>query len=182
MKIPTILAPLAFTLLVAGCSDNEPAPPAPGSVPSPTAPVAPTTEGERGRGPMHGATSVVNAVGTGKESALMPSRDSAAKTDATSHAADDSGRNLGEDGSQPTPLDQGESETDRTITQSIRSTVVERDDLSVNAKNVKIITRNGVVTLRGPVADARERDSIVAIANAQRGVTQVDNRLEPLQQ
>lgn len=77
-----------------------------------------------------------------------------------------------------TPGDQGESEADRTITQRIRQGVVGDDGLSMTAANVKIITVNGVVTLRGPVKDAQERSTIGAIAQRVAGVTRVDNQLE----
>lgn len=119
--------------------------------------------------------------GNAAEAMLVPDRDAAAKADAQSRAADDSGRNKREDGTQLTPLDQGSSEADLMITQGIRSRVVDRDDLSTNAKNAKIITQNGVVTLRGPVANAQERDTVATIAKTQAGVTRIDNHLEPLQ-
>ena len=54
-------------------------------------------------------------------------------------------------------MDQGGSEADTAITQQIRKAVVAQDNLSTDAKNVKIITRDGVVTLRGPVASAKEK-------------------------
>ena len=50
-----------------------------------------------------------------------------------------------------TPEDQKENEGDIKITAAIRQAVVKNESLSVNAQNIKIITRNGVVTLRGPV-------------------------------
>lgn len=125
---------------------------------------------------------VAPAAGDKAEAGLTPARDGTSKADAQARAADDSGRNKREDGTQPTPLDQGSSDSDLKITQGIRSTVVGRDDLSTNAKNAKIITRDGVVTLRGPVANAQEAEAIASIAKAQVGVTRIDNLLEPLQQ
>lgn len=77
-----------------------------------------------------------------------------------------------------TPGDQGESETDRTITQRVRQAVVARDGLSVTAQNVKIITIGGVVTLRGPVKDAQERATIADLTQGVAGVKRVDNQLE----
>lgn len=77
-----------------------------------------------------------------------------------------------------TPLDQGESEGDRTITQHIRADVVKADDVSMDGKNVKIITLDGVVTLRGPVETAREKKDIAAIAKRVDGVKRIDNQLE----
>lgn len=77
-----------------------------------------------------------------------------------------------------TPGDQGESEADRTITQHARQNVVGEDGLSVNAKNVKIITRSGVVTLRGPVASPAEKLSVVKLVRSVDGVQRVDDQLE----
>jgi len=77
-----------------------------------------------------------------------------------------------------TPGDQGSTESDRTITQRIRQGVVKDDALSVTGKNVKIITVDGVVTLRGPVKTSDEKSSIVAIARGVQGVKRVDNQLE----
>lgn len=76
------------------------------------------------------------------------------------------------------PLDQGGSESDRTITQQIRKAVVDDDRLSINAQNVKIITRDGVVTLRGPVKNPEEKATIVATAKKTTGVKRVDDQLE----
>ncbi len=67
---------------------------------------------------------------------------------------------------------------DRTITQHIRQEVVGKDGLSMNAKNVKIVTAQGVVTLRGPVQTANEKADIASIAQKTAGVTRVDNQLE----
>lgn len=77
-----------------------------------------------------------------------------------------------------TPGDQGENEVDRTITQRIRQDVMKSDALSMTAKNVKIITVNSIVTLRGPVTSDEERAEITAIAQGTPGVMRVDNQLE----
>ena len=77
-----------------------------------------------------------------------------------------------------TPGDQGETETDRTITQRVRQEVVKSDALSMTAKNVKIITVNSIVTLRGPVKNDAERTELATIAKSTSGVTRVDNQLE----
>jgi len=82
------------------------------------------------------------------------------------------------DGQQLTPMDQGGSEGDRKITQQIRQAVMKDGSLSFTAKNVKIITINGKVTLRGPVNTAAERSAIEAAAKSAAGVSQVDNQLD----
>jgi osmotically-inducible protein OsmY len=93
--------------------------------------------------------------------------------------ADNTAKNARDaDGTTLTPLDQGESEADRTITQQIRKAVVDHEQLSTNAKNVKIITLNGVVTLRGPVKSTEEKATIASVAQKTGGVKRVDNQLE----
>jgi osmotically-inducible protein OsmY len=77
-----------------------------------------------------------------------------------------------------TPGDQGNNDRDLKITQQIRQAVVGDSALSFNAKNVKIITLNGKVTLRGPVASDQERASIEAAARKVAGAGNVDNQLE----
>ena len=77
-----------------------------------------------------------------------------------------------------TPGDQGDNEVDRGITQRIRQEVMKSDSLSMTAKNVKIITINSIVTLRGPVKDDGERTELNRIATGTAGVARVDNQLE----
>jgi hyperosmotically inducible periplasmic protein len=77
-----------------------------------------------------------------------------------------------------TPGDQRENRTDLDITQQIRQAVMANDALSFTAKNVKIITAGGKVTLRGPVKTTDERAAIEAAARRVAGVTQVDNQIE----
>jgi hyperosmotically inducible periplasmic protein len=92
---------------------------------------------------------------------------------------DNSGRNVRDrDDQNKTTADQSENEADRTITQNIRRAVTADDSLSTNAKNVKIITNNGMVTLRGPVKSEKEKAEIEAKAKQVAGVKSVDNQLE----
>jgi len=77
-----------------------------------------------------------------------------------------------------TPMDQGESQADRDLTQSIRKSVIADDSLSFTAKNVKIITRDGRVTLRGAVNNAREKATIEKAAKELAGAKKVTNELE----
>ncbi len=80
-----------------------------------------------------------------------------------------------------TPFDQSENEIDRTITQHIRKALMGDDVLSTNAKNIKIITINGVVTLRGPVNSEKEKEIIAQKVQQVQGITKVDNQLEIIQ-
>jgi len=105
------------------------------------------------------------------------SRD-AATTSTAADAPDNSGRNVRDRGDTLTSGDQSGTESDRTLTQKIRQAVVADDSLSMTARNVKIITINGVVTLRGPVKTDQERTTIAALATKLAGAGKVDNQLE----
>lgn len=95
---------------------------------------------------------------------------------------DNTGRNVRDrDDQSPTPFNQSESKADLTITQKIRQAVMADKSLSTDAKNVKIITINGVVTLRGPVASDSEKANIEKKASQVSGVTKVNNQLEVAQ-
>jgi sporulation protein YlmC with PRC-barrel domain len=77
-----------------------------------------------------------------------------------------------------TPLDQGSSQADRDITAMIRKEIMADKEMSVNARNVKIITRDGKVTLRGPVNSAEEKRRIEDIANRNAHSENVNSQLE----
>ena len=78
-----------------------------------------------------------------------------------------------------TPEDQTKGTTqDVEITRKIRAQLTSDQNLSTYAKNVKIITLGGVVTLRGPVNNQTEKDQIARVAqNVAKGKT-VHNQLE----
>lgn len=98
---------------------------------------------------------------------------------AADYPADNSGKNVRDrEGTTLTSGDQSNNKADVTITQRIRKEVVADKRLSMDAHNVKIITANGVVTLRGPVKSAAEKANIAAKAKHVAGVTRVDNQLE----
>lgn len=76
-----------------------------------------------------------------------------------------------------TPIDQKENKEDRDISAKIRREVV-ATKMSVNAQNVKIITQDGKVTLRGPVKSDEEKKRIEEIALSVAGAGNVDSHLE----
>ena len=76
-----------------------------------------------------------------------------------------------------TPIDQNENQKDIDITANIRKRVVDTK-MSVNAQNVKIITQDGKVTLRGPVKSDEEKAQIEKMAHEVAGAANVDNQLE----
>ena len=78
-----------------------------------------------------------------------------------------------------TPGDQGNSPADLEITQKIRKAlVIDTSGYSVTAKNIKIITVNGKVTLRGPVKTDAEKAGIVTLAKSVAGDANVEDQLE----
>ena len=109
----------------------------------------------------------------------LASSDEAADDEAADTDADNTGRNVRDrDENARTPTDQGNSEADRNITAHIRKEIVANDGLSTNAHNVKIITTDGIVTLRGPVKTVQEKAWVAAAAHRAPGVKRVDNQLE----
>ena len=99
---------------------------------------------------------------------------------ADDYPPDNTGRNVRDRDDQTlTSEDQSEKEADRKLSQQIRAAIVEDDSLSTTAHNVKIITIDGVVTLRGPVKDVGERNAIAAKAVKIAGAGKVKNQLEP---
>jgi hyperosmotically inducible protein len=93
--------------------------------------------------------------------------------------ADNSGRNARDRyGRTLTPFDQGNGQVDLDTTAQIRMAIMTGKGMSLNAKNVKIITDQGRVTLRGPVNTAEEKRLIGEIADRIARAGQVDNQLE----
>jgi hyperosmotically inducible protein len=78
----------------------------------------------------------------------------------------------------PTADDQKMNPADRAITQKIRKAIHDDSALSTYAHNIKIITQDGKVTLRGPVRSEEEKANIEAKAAAVAGQGNVTNQLE----
>jgi hyperosmotically inducible protein len=94
-------------------------------------------------------------------------------------APDNSGVNVRDRPSNAmTAGEQSNSKGDLELTSQIRRAIVKDDSLSMMAHNVKIISMNGEVTLRGPVKSEQERTTIMSKAQAIAGTAKVDNRLE----
>jgi osmotically-inducible protein OsmY len=77
-----------------------------------------------------------------------------------------------------TPMDQSNESKDIEITAAVRRAVVDDSTMSTNAKNIKIVTAKGAVTLRGVVDSQAEKDAIESKAKGVAGVVSVDNQLE----
>jgi len=77
-----------------------------------------------------------------------------------------------------TPEEQGASKADLEITRQIHRTITSDSEFSAEAKNVKVVTVNGKVTLRGSVSNVQEQRAIASVARRVAGVSAIDNQLE----
>lgn len=95
--------------------------------------------------------------------------------DVDTSAPDNAARNENDEGL--TPMDQGTSEADIKKTKDIRAALMDTE-LSFNAKNSKIITNNGKVTLRGVVDSEEEHRAIVSLAHNHADPSMVRDQLQ----
>jgi hyperosmotically inducible periplasmic protein len=72
---------------------------------------------------------------------------------------------------------QKENPKDREITQKIRRALMDDKTLSTYAHNVKVITQDGQVTLKGPVRTEDEKKTVEAKATEVAGVGRVTNQI-----
>jgi hyperosmotically inducible protein len=79
---------------------------------------------------------------------------------------------------EPTADQQKENRSDRDITQQIRQSIMKDKSLSTYAHNVKIITQNGQVTLKGPVRSDEEKKTVEAKATEVAGENKVNSELD----
>jgi len=91
-------------------------------------------------------------------------------------AADNTKKN--QDQTSPTADQQKMNPSDRAITQKIRKAIHQDQSLSIYAHNIKIITQDGKVTLRGPVRSEEEKSNLAAKAVSVAGQDNVTNQLE----
>ena len=78
---------------------------------------------------------------------------------------------------EPTSDQQKDNRSDRDITQQIRQSIMKDKSLSTYAHNVKIVTQNGQVTLKGPVQSEDEKKAIEAKATEIAGHGKVTSEL-----
>jgi hyperosmotically inducible periplasmic protein len=98
-------------------------------------------------------------------------------------AADNSAQNQRDRNHQNlTPLDQSNKPADLEMTRNIRRALVKDDQLSTEAKNIKIITVNGAVTLRGPVKTDQEKAAVMEKAAQVAGDTNIHGQLQVARQ
>ena len=81
-------------------------------------------------------------------------------------------------GETQTSGDQSNSSEDLKTTQAIRQALMKDGELSTTAKNIKVITANGQVTLRGPVNTAQEKAKIDQLARSAASGAKIENQLD----
>src|SRR2546430_16401358 len=81
-------------------------------------------------------------------------------------------------GETKTSGDQSNSSADLKITQAIRQALMKDDQFSMTAKNIKIITANGQVTLRRPVKTAQDKSKIDQLARSAASGAKIENQLD----
>ena len=78
---------------------------------------------------------------------------------------------------EPTADQQQNNRSDRDITQQVRQAIIADKTFSTYARNVKVITQNGQVTLKGPVRSDEEKLAVEAKAAAIAGDGKVTSEL-----
>jgi hyperosmotically inducible periplasmic protein len=93
--------------------------------------------------------------------------------------ADNTRRNNRERSEQEkTPVNQNENKADLEISRQIRKAIYNDTTLSTYAHNIKIITQDGKVNLKGPVRNAEEKQKVEAKAVAIAGKENVKSQIE----
>jgi osmotically-inducible protein OsmY len=77
-----------------------------------------------------------------------------------------------------TAQDQSNAPGDLESTRKIRRKIVSHDDLSFAAKNIRVITVDGKVTLAGEVESEQEKKEIMEIARNEAGGAQITDNLQ----
>jgi osmotically-inducible protein OsmY len=78
---------------------------------------------------------------------------------------------------QPTAQNQSNEKADRELAAAVRKAIVRDKSLSTNAHNVKVVAKDGTVTLRGPVRSDDEKTKVSQLTRQVEGVSNVDDQL-----
>jgi hyperosmotically inducible periplasmic protein len=98
---------------------------------------------------------------------------------ASAQQPDNTKNNQGDASAGATTADkQAQNPADRELTKKIRRSIMHDKSLSTYAQNIKVITQDGKVTLKGPVRSDDEKANIQAKAVAIAGPDNVSNELE----
>lgn len=92
-------------------------------------------------------------------------------------APDNTAQNEKEENRNVTPTSQGSSDKDIQVTKDIRSGIMDTD-LSFNAKNIKIITQNENVILKGVVESQAEHQAVLKVARNHANSARITDELK----
>jgi hyperosmotically inducible protein len=155
----TVILALPFCALISGCSEK--------------------TSTENSTSMSETNSTYTNSTMSGTNTAMSNTNLTSEGTNTMNTAVDNSQVNERDrSGTTLTPGDQGETPQDRDLTQKIRQALVMDTNYSMTAKNIKIITVNGKVTLRGPVNSDAEKTGIESLAKNIVGEGNIDDQLE----
>ena len=121
-----------------------------------------------------GLVSAATMLGTALTAAPMPRQDTGQQSPADNSKTNKRDR----DKNAPTADRQKMNPTDRDLAKRIRSSITDDKALSTYAHNIKIVARDGKVTLKGPVKSEEEKSAIEAKATEVAGAGNVINQLE----
>jgi hyperosmotically inducible periplasmic protein len=110
----------------------------------------------------------------GISAASLPASGQDQTTPSPTTAQDNSANNKHQ---QITADQQTNAAGDRNLTAQIRKSIIADKTLSMYAHNVKIITINGVVTLKGPVKSDAEKQTVADLATKAAGAEKVTNNI-----
>lgn len=79
--------------------------------------------------------------------------------------------------SEPTADQQKENRSDRDVAKNVRRSLVKDKSLSTYAHNVKVISENGTITLKGPVRSEEEKRTVESKAAEVAGPNNVRSEL-----
>lgn len=119
-----------------------------------------------------------NSVTHSSSSSMSSAMSSAMKGAVTKNADNTDLNTRDKSGNTLTPQDQSNSESDLDVLAAVRSAIVDDDNLSTSAHNVKVMVVKGAVTLRGPVKNTNEKARVEELTRNVAGVVSIDNRLD----
>jgi hyperosmotically inducible periplasmic protein len=109
-------------------------------------------------------------------SADKADKDTSNKSD-TAAKPDNSKANKAQPNKDMSADQQSENAADRKLAQQVRRAIVKDKSLSTYAHNVKVIVRDGNITLKGPVRSEQEKSAVEKAAAKAGGSGKINNEL-----
>jgi osmotically-inducible protein OsmY len=80
----------------------------------------------------------------------------------------------------PTSQSDSDSDKDAALAERIRKAIVNDNKFSTSAKNIKVLFKNGIVTLQGSVRNDQEKAEIITRTRRITGTARIDDELDIL--